>query len=237
MQAVKGLNSMAQDLNFKMRNIEIIANNIANINTTGYKREIPFADYLARYENSGLKQLTDFSEGAFSQTGNPLDLAISGNGFFMIQTKKGVELTKDGQFKISNDGFLVTQSGNNVLGNSGPINLSQILLGKNKNIAITKNGELRIGKEIVGRLLIGKLKNQRGLERVSGQKFYLPQQDYVLANENDFKIRQGFLEESNSNPILEMQAMITYEKEFQTAQKIVRTLDRIMGDSKEIGKV
>lgn len=235
---VKGLYDAARSMHNKIRNIEIVANNIANINTTGYKREIPFSEYLDKQTGPDkLTQLTDFTSGSLMKTGNPFDMALKGNGFFMIETEQGVELTKSGRFTISDEGFLVDQSGNKVLTDNGGINLDELLFEGNNSFQIKKNGEIQIGDNIVGQLAIASIDDQSGMKRMEGQKFLFTDGMHRVALEEEYELHQGYIEESNCNPIIEMQAMIKLNKEYETAAKIISSLDQIMAKSKEIGRV
>lgn len=237
---VNGLSHLYQAANVmhnKMTDISITANNLANINTVGFKRELPFAEVISRLTNSPVKQLTDFSEGVFSQTGNPLDLAISKNGFFMIKTDKGVQLTKNGHFKLTEDGGIVDSKGNPVMTQGGDLNLLEYTLNKDNEIKISKDGEITVGKEVVDQLKIAKIDDPTGMVRESGQNFSFPNGGYSEASEDDYEIEQGYLEGSNTNAILEMEQMISMNKEYETAQKIIKAIDQQMGMAKEIGKI
>ena len=86
---VKGIYAAARCLEQHMQNIEVIANNLANLNTTGYKREIPFSEVVNKYGDSFIKKLTSQQQGEVVQTSNQLDLAISGNGFFSVMNDQG----------------------------------------------------------------------------------------------------------------------------------------------------
>lgn len=233
----KGINTIAKNLSYHMKNIEIVANNLANINSTGYKRELPFSEYLSRAENKDVKQITDFTEGMFTETGNPLDLAISGDGFFMVKTEKGREITKNGKFSLTEDGSLVNAMGFKVMSARGEINISESTFDKNKPLTITKKGEIKLGDDVVDRLMIVKIEHPDKLERTEAQNFYMKDEDYRAADEENYDVIQGYLEESNTNPILEMQAMIGINKDYETSQKIITSFDRVMGMANQVGKV
>ena len=233
----KGINTIAKNLNQHMKNIEIIANNLANINSTGYKRELPFAEFLSRAENKDQKQITDFTEGMFTLTGNPLDLALSGDGFFVVKTEKGNEITKNGKFSLTEDGHVVTAMGNKVMSAKGEINISESSFDKNKEMVITKKGEIKLGDDVIDRLLIVRVENPEKLIRTESQNFFMEDEDYQTAVEENYNVIQGYLEESNTNPILEMQAMIGINKNYETSQKMMGSFDRVMGMTNEVGKV
>ncbi len=234
---IEGLVNASTSMNDKIRNIEIIANNLANLDTTGFKREIPFAEYLTNEEYQNVKNLTDFSEGEFIETDNPLDLAISGNAFFAIQTDQGIEITKNGQFSKDGEGYLITQDGNRVLGEKGYINLDDSLVSENGDLTITKDGEIKSGEFLLDNLKIINVENPKLLVRTENERFTYPDQDYQVAAKSDFSIHQGYVEGSNTNPILEMQAMIQLQKDFEASQKMINSLDTMLSETQEIGQV
>ena len=234
---IEGLDNLSKSMNDKISNIQIVANNLANINTNGFKRDIPFAEYLERPENEGIKHITDFSEGEFVETQNPLDLAISGNAFFTVKTDRGIEVTKNGQFKIDGDGYLATKDGNRVLGEKGEINLNEVLINSKGTITITSDGEVKAGEFPLDYLRIVKVENPKLLERAESQSFFYPEEDYKNVDKSEFKIHQGFIESSNTNPILEMQAMIQLQKDYEASAKMIASLDELLSQYEEIGKV
>ncbi len=234
---IEGLYKASKSMNDKINNIQIVANNLANINTNGYKIEIPFSEYMERSENNGIKHITDFSEGEFIETQNPLDLAISGNAFFTIKTAKGIEITKNGQFQIDENGFLATKDGNRVLGDKGVINLDEVMLSSNGDITITSDGQIKAGDMLLDYLKIVNVEDPKLLTRAENQTFSYPEEDYKNVDKGEFKIYQGFIESSNTNPILEMQAMIQLQKDYEASQKMVASMDNLLSNYKQIGKV
>jgi len=233
---IKGIYTVARSLEQHSKNIDVIANNLANINTTAYKREIPFSEYIDEFGNSQIRKVTSQTQGETVMTSNPLDLAIYGNGFFAVKDENGnTELTRDGRFRLSSDGFLVDANNYKVLGQNGPINLDETLLQKNAVINISSSGEIKIGEEIIDTLLILKVDEPENLQRSGGSNFILPE-DYSTAKETDYKISQGYLEQSNTNPILEMESMIQMNKAYETSQKIIAALDQSLDMANQIGK-
>lgn len=233
---IKGIYTVARSLEQHSKNIDVIANNLANINTTAYKREIPFSEYIDEFGNSRIRKVTSQTQGETVMTSNPLDLAIYGNGFFAVKDENGnTELTRDGRFRLSSDGFLVDANNYKVLGQNGPINLDETLLQKDAVINISSSGEIKIGEEIIDTLLILKVDEPENLQRSGGSNFILPE-DYSTAKETDYKISQGYLEQSNTNPILEMESMIQMNKAYETSQKIIAALDQSLDMANQIGK-
>jgi len=235
---IKGIYFMSQNMHSKVNNIEIVANNLANINTTGFKRELPFSEIMERYKNSPVKQVTDFSQGTLLFTSNPLDLALSGKGNFVLQNEKGEqEFTRNGRLRISEEGFLVNEQGYKVIGKKGTIDFLDFQTRKDKSISISKNGEIKVGDTIIDDLKIVDLDNMDGLERKEGLNFETVNGNFKELNEGEFEIQQGYLEESNVNPVLEMQAMIDINKDFEASQKMINFLDISLEKANEIGKV
>lgn len=234
---IKGIYTVARSLEQHSKNIDVISNNLANINTTAYKREVPFAEYIDEFGNSQIKKVTSQIQGETVMTSNPLDLAIYGNGFFAVKDENGsTELTRDGRFKISSEGFLVDANNKKVLGQHGPINMDETLLQKDGVIDISSSGEIKIGDQLIDQLLILKIDDPENLQRSGGSNFLLPEDNFTTASENDYKISQGYLEQSNTNPILEMESMIQMNKAYETSQKIIAALDQSLDMANQIGK-
>jgi flagellar basal-body rod protein FlgG len=234
---IKGIYTAARALDTRMRNLDIVANNLANINTAGYKREIPFSEMMDEAGHTQIIQSSDFRPGELSKTSNPLDLAVSGNGFFVVQNENGLEMTRNGKFSISNDGYLVNQQGYKVMGKSGAVNLNKLELNKDKELTVSNTGEIKVGDQIVDNLLIVKPEDPQESERTSGQNFTVGTNGFSLANQGEYQIRQGYIEESNVNPIKEMQDMIVLNSEYDSAHKIINYLDKSLDEANQIGKV
>lgn len=234
---IKGIYTAARGLEYRLKNIETVANNLANINSTGYKKEGDFQQIINAAGKTETRQVTDFSNGNFVESGNPLDLAIKGEGFFEVQTDNGVELSRNGRFTISENGFLVDANGDKVLGARGEINLSSYMLNKDQKVEISRTGEIRIGDEIVDNIKIATVEDPQSLQKTGGGNFFDPNQEYIPAPEDKFELLSGYVEESNVNPIYEMQKMIEINKDYEAAQKIINTIDASLAKLSEIGKV
>lgn len=234
---IKGIYTAARGLNSRMKNLEIVANNLANLNTTGFKREIPFSEVMNQYGQVGIQKATDYKQGNLVQTSNPLDVAISGDGFFVVQTESGPELTRNGQFKISDDGYVVTRDGNKVLGQNGAINVNNLLLDKDKVLTISEKGEIKYGDTVINSLLIAKMNSPQDSERATGVNFNVDNDGFQNAEPDSYVIKQGYLEESNINPIKEMEAMIQLNSEYDSSSKVINYLDQSLDEANQIGKV
>jgi flagellar basal-body rod protein FlgF len=235
---VKGIYTAARGLDYRIKNIDVIANNLANLNTTGYKREVPFSEIINQFGDVDVKKITSQQQGDVVQTSNTLDLAISGDGFFMVKTKDGsTEITRDGRFKLNDEGFLVDSNENKVLGKMGEISIEDTLISKDAKIEITKGGEIKVDNKTIDTLRLVNVEDANNLERGGGSNFLLGDQNYQDVEEGTFSISQGFLEESNVNPISEMEAMISINKQYETAQKVMNALDTSLSQANDMAKV
>ncbi|MCB0731074.1 MAG: flagellar hook-basal body protein, partial [Ignavibacteriae bacterium] len=231
------LDNAAASMRNKMLNIQIVANNLANLDTTGFKRGLAFADVLDEENTNQTRKITDFTEGVFIETNNPLNAAISGDAFFTVQTPNGEYLTKNGDFIIDQQGFLSTKDGFRVLAQNGEINLQEEIIDKKGNLAITKNGEIKSDDKIIAKLKIMNVENELKLKKDEGQKFYTDDKEYTLVNDDEFQVYSGYLESSNTNAILEMQQMIQLQKDYEASQKMITSIDTMLSQTDEIGKI
>ncbi len=235
---IKGIYTVARSMDQRAKNIDIISNNLANINTTAYKREIPFAEYINEAGESQIRKLTSQQQGELVLTSNPLDFAIHGNGFFVVKSEDGtIELTRNGRFQISDEGYLIDSEGRKVLGKNGGIFLEDTLRQKGSQILVSTAGEIKIDEHYIDTLLIVKVDEPEQLIRRGESNFLITDENYTEANQDEYKISQGYLEESNSNPILEMEAMIQLNKAYERAQKIINALDQSLDHANQIGKI
>jgi flagellar basal-body rod protein FlgF len=206
------------------RQMDVVANNVANVNTSGYKADKSlFEEYLksgAHEDNfAGLDRrvsyvqdggiFKDFTQGASEQTKNPLDTAIDGAGFLEVQTPAGLRYTRDGGLQINNQGQLVTASGNPVIGNNGPI----VFQPTDHDIAIAPDGTITVLEgvnrtdSVRGKLrLVGFAKLQELTKE--GSNLYAPGAGAAALPDTASKVKQGFIEKSNVNSVTEMSRMI-----------------------------
>jgi len=214
------------------RQLDVVANNLANMNTAGFKSEkMMFVEHLERSQggfrpisekNSYVRDIAtvrDFSEGPLEQTGNPLDLAISGNGFFTIQTNTGNRYTRNGHFELDQTGQLVTKAGDPVLTDSGnPIFFAP---GDTK-IAVAKDGTVSTQNGSLGKLAIVDFKNEQQLRPGAGGLFATQATPQKVQNP---VINQGMLEGSNVAPIVEMANMITVNRTYDGVKNFLERED------------
>ncbi len=205
------------------RQMDVVANNVANVNTNGYKADKSlFEEYL----NSGAHEdnfvgtdrnvsyvqdrgtFKDFSQGPSEQTKNPLDIAIDGGGFLVVQTPTGERYTRDGGLQLNNQGQLVTVAGNPVLGNSGPI----VFQPTDHDINVSPDGTITVlegnGRtdSIRGKLRLVSFADAQKLLK-EGSNLYSAGEGSAQADVKSV-VRQGFIEKSNVNSVAEMSRMI-----------------------------
>lgn len=215
------------------RQMDVVANNVANVNTNGFKAEKSlFEEYLtsgAHEDNFALADRRvsfvqdratyhDLMQGPSERTSNPLDVSIDGKGFFAVQTPGGERYTRDGSFQINAQGQLVTAGGNIVLGTNGPI----VFQPTDKDIVITADGTVTVKEGIVtqfdsirGKLRMVKFDNPLGLQKEGSNLFSAPAGTAAQPDVAS-RVNQGFVEKSNVNAVAEMSRLMmvsrTYEK-------------------------
>ncbi|MBL8709000.1 MAG: flagellar basal-body rod protein FlgF [Rhodospirillaceae bacterium] len=213
------------------RNMETVANNLANVNTTGFKAEgMVFSEYLIRAERpvklsyvQDLATYRDYREGELQATGNDLDLAIQGDGFFVVQTPEGPAYTRNGRFQLNAAGEVVNQSGYPVLAGGGPL----VINPEDGPLAVSTDGvisaDLTQGGNvpiIYGQLDIVTFADNRVL-KPQGASTFVTDQPAVAALAENFKVQQRMLEGSNVQSIREMTNMILVQRSYQSAQKFL----------------
>lgn len=234
---IKGIYLSARSLQSYNRNMEIISNNLANINTLGFKKQGLFSEILTSSGTPQIREYSDKTQGEIYGTSNLLDLAIDGDGMFVLKSDSGFEFSRDGRFHISDDGYLVNQQGQHVLGRNGEINISDFTLTEDNTINISKDGTISIGSQNIDTLMIAKIDGSEYEKRRMGLNFDPAQNIDDLADQGSYQILQGYLEESNVNPILEMENMIKVSKDYESAYKMITYLDGSLEKTNDIGKI
>jgi len=206
------------------RHLDIVANNLANMSTTAFKSVSPvFEEYLQKepqVENVSYVQdygsYEDSSEGRVTGTNRNLDFAISGDGFFSVRTDEGIRYTRNGNFKLDPDGYIITSNGDFLLDEGN--NTIQLDL-TNPNIEVAADGTMNIGTEEVIKLELQSFPNFQRLSPIGNGYYKTNGETPVPAV--DASILQGSLESSNVNPILEMTTMIEISRAYEAAQKLL----------------
>ena len=219
------------------RQLEVIANNIANVNTTGYKADQSlFEEFLTsgahedNFVGSDRKvsyvqdrgTYRDFAQGGLQQTSNPLDVAIDGQGFLAVQTADGERYTRDGGLHLNNQGQLVTVSGNPVLGTGGPITFQPT----DHDINITPDGTITAvagnvrTDSIRGKLRLVSFANPQSLQK-EGLNLFTADQGAAQVDTKSV-VRQGFIEKSNVNAVAEMGRMLDVARAYTSISNLLQ---------------
>ncbi len=212
------------------RQMDTVSNNLANMSTTGFRGErMMFVEHLVKTDGGeslinkrlaytrDIATLTDTTSGPIETTGNPLDVAIQGEGYFVIQSPEGERYTRNGRFQLDNSGQLVNQLGQAVLAEGGaPV----VFAPEDTEIVISRDGTISTNNGELGKLRIVKFENDQDLERTAGAQFITddinPPQDVEDAN-----LIQGTLEGSNIEPIIEMTNMINVHRAYDSVRSFI----------------
>ncbi len=200
--------------------LDVISNNLANLNTPGFKGDRLVFSHLMNRETK-----TAFQQGSLKTTDNPLDVAITGNGFFRVQTPNGPRLTRDGSFKMLGDGSLVTSDGLKVLDAGGqPIALN----ANGPAVHIDDTGNIYQGTEQVGALAVVDVADKNTIVKEGSNLFTGKDgKPPVTAPATDFSLMQGHLEMSNVDVLSEMVGMINAHRNYESYQKALQAMQEM----------
>jgi flagellar basal-body rod protein FlgG len=238
---IKGLFTSASAMLPRAIEQEMIANNLANLNTAGYKRDrllfrslIDHEDMVSRIGQGtpGALQeaMIDFSTGPLKPTSRNLDLALAGEGFFAVQAANGIRYTRNGNFAINPEGQLVTANGETVLGEGGAITLTN-----HGDVHIDRDGTIfQLGNRI-DKVRVVNFASDQSLRKVGASLFETKDPNAGQVDAPSAQVMQGYLEESNVNPVEEMVNMILALRIFEANQRGIaaqdRSLDRLVNET------
>jgi flagellar basal-body rod protein FlgF/flagellar basal-body rod protein FlgG len=212
--------------------LELVANNLANLGTAGYRgQQATFRSLLSGGGTVSRNPLNaavndfgvlggsriDRASGSLTATGNPLDLAVAGNGFFILQSAQGIAYTRNGGFHATPTGQLVTSEGDAVLGEQGPITLPQ------GSVAVSADGTLSVDGAVVAKLRVAEFSPDTSLRAVGAAIYAAPADSELPAASSS--IRQGMLEESNVSPVEGVVQLITIQRNAEMMQRALTLFD------------
>lgn len=228
---IKGLYRSASGMLPQIKKQEVVANNIANASTAGFKKDVMFSRELSRAERKleprtndwqttlDSRILVDYSLGAFDKTNNPLDLAIEGDGFFTLEAADGTQaLTRSGAFIVDSDGYLAMSGGYRVTGEGGPI---QVGSGK---LSVSQAGDVQVDGLSAGRIAVKSVEDVTVLQRLGGSLFAVPPGEELI-DPIHAGIRQGYRETSNVDVIQEMVDMMVAFRTYESNARALQTQD------------
>jgi flagellar basal-body rod protein FlgF len=210
------------------RRMSAISHNIANLNTTAYRREdLMFEEVLRDTQNGETGEISlvqdvssfyDLDSGPMKSTGNPLDLALNGDGYFTVQTEDGPRYTRDGSFNVNGENQLVTHEGRLVLDDNGaPIEIPENAAA----IEVARDGTISTDQGQVATLDIATFDNEQALKR-QADSLYDPE-DMQAQDAEAPEVHQGMVEGSNVQGVVEMTRMMKVAKSYQSAQQMIET--------------
>ena len=238
---IRGLYTAATGMVTESQRTDVIANNLANVNTVGYKKDETIS---TEFERTLLKRINDgqpipdvgelgrgsmveeiattHDQCATRQTGNPYDVAIAGTGYFAVQTAQGIRYTRNGAFTRSSDGELVTMSGQPVLDtNNRPINIPD-----GKNVVIGSKGTIAVDGEDIGQLQFVQFTNDNRIMKVGDNLYQAADNEPTTAATGT--IMQESLEMSNVNVVSEMVKLINAYRAYEANSKAVVSQDSLL---------
>lgn len=249
-----GMKMASQGMLAMQAHQDILANNLANVNTAGYQASTAVtktfdAALQEQMEGQGyqsvggagdgvpvigVKTASKYQHGAMKATGNNMDMAIGGNGFFTLQGKDGKPIySRNGNFSVDQQGFMVDGSGNKVLSFNGPIRIPQ-----GKQVTVDDRGIISVEGQEMGRLRVTEFKDINDLYNVGGNAFKPKDSQNIGQLSGNPQIKQGFLEASNVNVVREMVKMMDIQRAYETNEKVMQSEDQMLQKSiNEVGRV
>ena len=244
---IRGIYTAASGMLAESVRADATANNLANVNTAGYKKDVAvnqaFAEMLIKRINDGPEQTVGsigtgaqveeiapvFTAGMMRQTGNQLDLAIDGKAFFAIETAAGVRYTRAGSFSRNSLGELTTADGQAVLGENGRIVIN------GTTVAVSEDGMVSVDGVEVARLRLAEFDNEKNLVKEGSTLF---RDNGAGARASNSIIRQGVLEMANVNAVSEMVNLISGYRAYEVNSKAVQAHDQLLDKAvNELGRV
>ncbi len=213
----------------QMHRLDVAAQDLANVNTSGYKgQRLSFSEVLANRlpledRPGGLvavaNQVTNLAQGEIQPTGNPLNLAVEGDGLFAVQTSRGVRYTRNGAFTLRADGTLSTMQGDAVLGEGGPIQISGV------GIQIAGDGTVASDEGEIGKIKVVRFTDPRRVTKEGANLFVTTPEN--VQDAADPRVLQGSLEQSNVSSIEGMVSLIALNRQFEASQRAMTLMDSV----------
>ncbi|AGL01636.1 flagellar hook-basal body protein [Desulfoscipio gibsoniae] len=252
------LNTEGSNLSAKIQKLDVVANNIANLNTTGFKRQsVNFVELLEKSLVQSEQQDNNenkasgvhgggvavtkrhFNQGLLKYTGRPLDLAIEGKGFFQITDNDGkIYYTRDGSFHVDADGRISNSQGYKLIDEELPDNYSDLAINDTGEISCKdENGDL----QVVGQIELAVFKSPSQELNALGDSLFIPHDenntpDSVIPGKETGFIRQGNLETSNVDLVMEMKLLIETQRSIQFNGKTITTVDQMWNITNNLQK-
>ncbi len=217
------------------RAMDVTANNIANVSTTGFKAESQLLEAnnatrarsedgpprLAYVDEWGMGR--NFAQGDLSRTGRPLDLALEGDGFFALETEAGERYTRDGRFSLDAEGAIVASDGSRLMSDGGGPIFLDLEAGP---VEIVSTGDITQNGQIVGRVGVVTFEDNGALSKTGENRYAAPDGAQPL-DALEAQIRQGFTESSNVKPIQEITTMLEVSRTYASVTRMIQQTDEL----------
>ncbi len=250
---IRGLYTSATGMMVQRNRMDVLTNNIVNVETTGYKKDTllttPFDEVMLERKNDPNiniygrnlvgpysfgthvdELITNFVQGSLEQTNRPTDLAIAGEGFFVIETEAGERYTRAGNFAVNSEGYLVTGDGNYVLGENG-----RIYVGST-DFTVAVDGTITGEYAVPNRFRIVTFEDT-GVLRKEGSTLYSIYGGAQPAEAEGYSIRQGMQESSNVDVASEMVDLISLYRKYEANQRALKMTDETLGFAVKLGSI
>lgn len=223
-----------------MRRLDVLSNNLANANTPGFKGDqLDFESVLSASVKSPTdgpvfaseQYTTDYTQGSLQKSGNSFDVALDGSGFFVVSTPDGPAYTRQGNFHRGRDGKLLTADGYEVQGRGGAVNVA------GGRVDISGKGAVTLDGAAAGTLDVVDFPKPYALKKI-GNGLYVPATPQTTPVASNAEVKQGFLESSNVQVVLEMARMIEASRYFEQCSKLIKNYDDVAGKAaNDLGRV
>jgi flagellar basal-body rod protein FlgG len=239
---IKGIYTSASAMRTGIAKQDITANNLANANTTGFKRDRLFVSELIQAGSNPQEQtlmepvsaarFIEFTPGSLNPTGSDMDFAIQGQGFFEVESDEGPLYTRNGRFLRNSEGILVDPLGRKVQGDGGEITLPEGLIN------VSSSGEISVNGAVIEKLKVVDFESLQLLKKEEGAAFSDRDGLAGLTTLDNAVVRQGFLEASNVETMQEMVEMISTARNYEMNAKMLSTQDQTLQKTvNEIGRL
>lgn len=254
---IRGLYIAGTGMNVQTKRLDVISNDLANVNTTGYKKDEAVVSSFNEVLTYRMKDMennvpnngaigtmnfgarideiyTQFAQGSLIKTDGLVDVALQGDGFFTVETPEGVAYTRDGKFSINEEGNLVTKEGYAVLGENGPIEIGEDYLNNGGKLTIGEKGEITVDGQVIDTLDLVRFADNQMLTKREDNLYIANAQGEAFEG----TVIQGYTESSNVNPVTAMVDMITVSRAYEANQKMIQVHDTLLGKAvNEVGRV